>query len=76
MNRLPFDRDLLIDLLIYHYRLGPGKGCGCGGVGLGQSWPAHIADMYEQALWAPDISGNGRRPPEGRFDDADGTARA
>lgn len=50
-----YNRKILTDVLIYHYR--DKSGCGCGwGQGqiehLGRSWPEHIADVYEESVTA------------------------
>lgn len=42
-----YDREILIDVLIYHYRVRSGGGCGCGWNEIGKSWPDHVATMYE-----------------------------
>jgi hypothetical protein len=44
-----YDRDVLVEVLVYHWRVGPGKGCGCGWDDLGRSWPEHVADVYEMS---------------------------
>lgn len=49
--RVTYDRDVLTTVLVYHYRAGI-KGCGCGWSELGCSWPAHVADVYEQSVLA------------------------
>lgn len=50
----PQSHKALVEVLIYHYRVAPGKGCGCGWgdlpQDLGGSWPEHVAKVYEQAL--------------------------
>lgn len=48
---VPYDREVLVDVLVYHYRAGI-EGCGCGWAELGRSWPAHIADVYEASVVA------------------------
>ena len=51
-----YDRDVLIEVLIYHHRVAPGKGCGCGWgdrpQDLGCSWADHVATVYEESLVA------------------------
>lgn len=47
-----YRRDLLVHVLVYHYRVAPGKGCGCGWDELGRSWPDHVADVYEALVAA------------------------
>jgi len=48
---LPYDRDVLINVLIYHYRRDI-KGCGCGWAELGKSHPEHVATVYEESVLA------------------------
>lgn len=48
---IPYDRDILIEVLIYHYREDIGH-CGCGWGELGRSHPAHVADIYEESVRA------------------------
>lgn len=48
---VPYDRAVLVDVLVYHYRKGI-EGCGCGWAELGASYPGHIADVYEQSVAA------------------------
>lgn len=48
---LPYDRDVLVNVLIYHYRNGI-EGCGCGWAVLGASWPEHVATVYEESVAA------------------------
>lgn len=52
MSAMPaeYDRDVLVDVLVYHYRVAPGKGCGCGWSKLGLSWADHVADVYEESV--------------------------
>ena len=47
---MTYNRDVLVHVLIYHYREQPGGGCGCGWNELGRSWPEHVATVYEQAV--------------------------
>lgn len=47
-----FDREVLVEILVYHYRVAPGKGCGCGWDQLGGSWPEHVATVYEESVTA------------------------
>lgn len=46
-----YDRVVLVEVLIYHYRDGL-KGCGCGWAELGRSWPEHVATVYEESVAA------------------------
>jgi hypothetical protein len=46
-----YDRDVLVEVLVYHYRKGI-EGCGCGWADLGRSWPAHVATVYEESVRA------------------------
>lgn len=48
-QHLPYKREILVDVLVYHYR-DDIRGCGCGWAELGASHPEHVADMYEQSL--------------------------
>ena len=54
MTHVPYDRDVLCHVLVYHYRVAAGKGCGCGWGDtpetLGRSWPEHIATVYEESV--------------------------
>lgn len=47
----PYDREVLVEVLVYHYRDGI-RGCGCGWSKLGASWPEHVADVYEESVRA------------------------
>lgn len=47
-----YDHAVLVEILIYHYRVAPGKGCGCGWDELGRSWPEHVATVYEESIAA------------------------
>lgn len=47
---MTYDRQALVEVLVYHYRVAAGGGCGCGWNVLGASWPDHIADVYEAAV--------------------------
>ncbi len=49
INHYPYDRTLLVDILIYHWRTNT-SGCGCGWAELGKSWPMHIANIYEESI--------------------------
>jgi hypothetical protein len=42
-------RDVLVEVLIYHYRT-KSSGCGCGWAVLGHSHPEHVADVYFSSL--------------------------
>lgn len=46
-----YDRGVLVDVVIYHYRDNI-KGCGCGWSVLGASWAEHIAQVYEESVLA------------------------
>ena len=48
-SALRYDRDVLVDILIYHTRRDI-KGCRCGWAELGRSWPEHVATVYEEAV--------------------------
>ena len=50
----PYDRDVLVEVLVYHWPTST-SGCGCGWGVLGASHPKHIAEVYEEsvALRAP-----------------------
>lgn len=48
---VPYDRAVLVDILVYHYRRDI-QGCGCGWAELGRSHPEHVADVYEQSMVA------------------------
>jgi hypothetical protein len=45
------EHDLLVSVLVYHYRKDPGS-CGCGWSELGRSHPEHVVSVYEEALAA------------------------
>jgi hypothetical protein len=53
-----YDRQVLVDILVYHYRVAPGKGCGCGWNELGRSWPEHVATVYEESVRARSLNGD------------------
>lgn len=42
-----YDRPALVDVLLHH-RPTLTSACQCDGIRLGDSWPEHIADVYEQ----------------------------
>jgi hypothetical protein len=46
---VPYDRSVLVDVLVYHYRRDDSS-CGCGWAELGRSHPEHVADVYEMAV--------------------------
>jgi hypothetical protein len=46
---MEYNRDKLIQVLIYHYRANIGS-CGCGWAELGKSHPEHVANVYEEYL--------------------------
>lgn len=43
-----YDRDVLVDTLIYHQRTDT-SGCHCGWAVLGASYAEHVANVYEAA---------------------------
>lgn len=45
----PYDREVLVNVLVYHGSTGPAR-CWCGWAMLGASLPEHIADVYEAAV--------------------------
>lgn len=51
----PQERDVLIGVLVYHWRRAD-SGCGCGWgtriEHLGRSWPEHVVEVYEEAIAA------------------------
>lgn len=49
----PFNRELMIDVLVYHQRTSA-SGCGCGWAELGNSHAEHVVDVYEQSVMARD----------------------
>lgn len=51
---LAYDREVLVEILVYHWRT-DSSGCGCGWAQLGRSHPAHIADVYEDAMTYRDL---------------------
>jgi hypothetical protein len=57
-----YDRELLVEVLIYHQHLADSS-CICGWAVLGASHPEHVADTYEAALRS---SMNVSRDDEGR----------
>ncbi len=46
---IPFDRELMIDMLVYHWRTKT-SGCGCGWAELGRSHAKHIVEIYEMSI--------------------------
>lgn len=48
---IKYDREVLIEILIYHYRK-DSSSCGCGWGELGRSHCAHVADVYEACIKA------------------------
>lgn len=52
-GEIRFDRDVLVDVLVYHYRKDI-SGCGCGWAELGRMHPKHVADVYEASMAARD----------------------
>lgn len=50
-SKAVYDRDVLVDVLIYHTRNGI-RGCRCGWAELGRSWPEHVATVYEESVAA------------------------
>jgi hypothetical protein len=48
---IQYDRALLVEILVYHYRTN-NAGCGCGWHELGKSHPEHIANIYEASVLA------------------------
>lgn len=47
-----YDREVLIEVLVYHQRA-DARFCTCGWGELGRSHAKHIADVYEEAVIAP-----------------------
>ena len=47
----PYDRAVLVDVLVYHWRTNT-SGCGCGWGVLGASHAEHVADVYEESIRA------------------------
>lgn len=47
----PAEREVLVEVLIYHWRNGI-TGCGCGWSVLGASYPEHVADVFEESVRA------------------------
>lgn len=47
-----YNRDILVNVLVYHYRKTDSisSGCGCGWAELGKSHSEHVANMYEMAV--------------------------
>ena len=52
-DELPYDRDVLVDVFVYHFRRDSAS-CGCGWAELGRSHAAHVADVYELSVRARD----------------------
>lgn len=46
---IPFDRDLMIDILVYHW-ITKTSGCGCGWGVLGHSHAKHVVEVYEMSI--------------------------
>lgn len=46
---MKFDRDLMIEILTYHYRKDISS-CGCGWSELGKSHPEHVVNIYEDVM--------------------------
>lgn len=51
MADVPYDREVLTTVLIYHAPTAT-SGCHCGWAVLGASYPDHVADVYEQSVTA------------------------
>ena len=52
IDPLIYSRDVLIDVLVYHWPTNT-SGCGCGWGVLGATWhPEHVADVYEASVAA------------------------
>lgn len=55
----PERRQLLEEVLIYHWRRATDGGCGCGWGDdvrhLGRSWPKHIIEVYEESVKAHEV---------------------
>lgn len=49
MKEVKYDREVLIEILVYHYRKDDAS-CGCGWAELGRSHAAHVADVYELSV--------------------------
>lgn len=49
MDNIPYDRKLLENVLVYHYR-NDNRSCGCGWAELGKSYPQHVATIYEESI--------------------------
>lgn len=52
----PYDRAVLVDVLVYHTRAGI-RGCKCGWAEPGRSWPEHVATIYEESVAARGMTG-------------------
>lgn len=51
---LRYDRDMLVQVLVYHWPVRPGT-CNCGWNVSGASYPEHIADVYERSVEPPRV---------------------
>lgn len=49
MEELIHNREILVNVLIYHWRTNT-SGCGCGWGVLGASHADHVVEVYEDAL--------------------------
>jgi hypothetical protein len=48
-NKIFYNRDILVQVLIYHQRK-DSQYCACGWGDLGKSHPEHVADIYEMSV--------------------------
>lgn len=55
-NDIPYDRDLLVNTLVYHWATNT-SGCGCGWAELGKSHAEHVAKVYEMRAMAKVFDG-------------------
>ncbi len=46
---VPYNREVLVNVLIYHWPTRT-AGCYCGWGVLGASFPEHVADVYEESV--------------------------
>lgn len=55
-----YDREVLVTILVYHWRTD--NGCGCGWAVLGASHAEHVADVYEESMRAHDTNSMHTQP--------------
>ena len=49
-EKVPYRRDVLVDVLVHHWPTSTSGCSGCDGMKLGESYPEHVADVYESVV--------------------------